>query len=249
MELSSKVALVTGGGTGLGLEISKALAGRGCAVAVNYPGANELAAREAVERLRTQGVQAEAVRGDVSREDEVDALVAGVVERFGRLDVLVNNAGTTAFVPMTDLDGMLPADWDRIMAVNLKGTYLASRAAAPHLRAHGNGAIVITASISGYRVAGSCLAYSVSKAGLIHLTRCLAVALAPEVRVSAVAPGFMDTGWYSTPVDVEAKAATTLLQRIPRLEDIAAMAVALIENDSLTGQTVAIDAGALLRVV
>ena len=248
MELSGKVALVTGGGTGLGLEILKALAGRGCAVAVNYPGANEQAAREAAEQLRAQGVEAEAVRGDVSREEDVDSLVAGVVERFGRLDVLVNNAGTTTFVPMTDLDGMLPTDWDRIMAVNLKGTYLVSRAAAPHLRAHGNGAIVITASISGLRVAGSCMAYSVSKAGLIHLTKCLAVALAPEVRVSALAPGFMDTGWYSTPVDVESKAATTLLGRIPKLEDIAAMAVALIENDSLTGQTVPIDAGVLLRV-
>src|SRR5205823_8774245 len=132
----------------------------------------------------------------------------------------INNAGTTAFVPMDDLEGMRPDDWDRILAVNVKGPYLVSRAAAPHLRAGGNGAIVSTASISGLRVGGSCLAYGVSKAGLIHLTRWLAVALAPEVRVNAIAPGSMETGWYPPEIrpDYAERAAATPLKRLPKLE-------------------------------
>ena len=249
MDLQGKVALVTGGGTGLGFAISTALAARGCAIAVNYPGAREEESAQAVESLRSAGVDADLVRADVSREDEVDALVRQVVARFGRLDVLINNAGTTVFVPMDDLDGMRPADWDRILAVNVKGPYLVSRAAAPHLRASGNGAIVNTASISGLRVGGSCLAYGVSKAGLIHLTRCLAVALAPSVRVNAIAPGSMATNWYPSEIrpDYDERAAATPLKRIPKLEDIAAMAVTLVENDSVTGQTVVVDSGVILR--
>jgi NAD(P)-dependent dehydrogenase (short-subunit alcohol dehydrogenase family) len=248
MDLQGKVALVTGGGTGLGFAISSALAARGCAIGVNYPGAREEESTQTVETLRTAGVDAALLRGDVSREQEVDLLVSQVVERFGRFDVLINNAGTTAFVPMDDLDGMRPAEWDRILAVNVKGPFLVSRAAAPHLRASGNGAIVNTASISGLRVGGSCLAYGVSKAGLIHLTRCLAVALAPTVRVNAIAPGSMATNWYPTEIrpDYDERAASTPLKRIPKLEDIAAMVVTLVENDSITGQTVVIDSGVLV---
>ena len=249
MDLQGKVALVTGGGTGLGFAISTALAARGCALAVNYPGAREEESTQAVASLRASGAEAELIRADVSREDEVDALIQQTVGRFGRLDVLINNAGTTVFVPMEDLDGMRPADWERIHAVNLKGPFLVSRAAAPHLRANGAGAIVNTASISGYRPAGSCLAYSVSKAGLIHLTRCLAVALAPEVRVNAIAPGSMATNWYPAEIrpDYDERGARTLLKRIPKLEDIAAIVVALAENDSVTGETVVVDAGVTLR--
>lgn len=245
MDLQAKVALVTGGGTGLGFAISTALAARGCAVAVNYPGAREEESAGAVESLRASGAEAELIRADITREDEVAAMIGRVVERFGRLDLLVNNAGTTVFVPMHDLDSMRPDDWDRIMTTNVKGAYLVSRAAAPHLRAHGNGAIVNTASISGLRPAGSCMAYSVSKAGVIHLTKCLAVALAPTIRVNAIAPGSMATGWYPAEIrpDYAERATQTLLQRIPSLEDIAAVAVTLLANDSMTGQTVAVDGG------
>jgi 3-oxoacyl-[acyl-carrier protein] reductase len=245
MDLQDKVALVTGGGTGLGFAISTELANRGCAVAVNYPGAREEESARAVESLHSGGADAELIRADITREDEVDAMIARVVERFGRLDVLANNAGTTVFVAMNDLDNMRPDDWDRIMTTNVKGTYLVSRAAAPHLRAHGNGAIVNTASISGLRPAGSCMAYSVSKAGVIHLTKCLAVALAPTIRVNAIAPGSMATNWYPAEIrpDYDERATHTLLRRIPTLEDIAAMAVDLLANDSVTGQTVAVDGG------
>lgn len=245
MDLQGRVALVTGGGTGLGFAISSELARRGCAVAVSYVGAREEESARAVESLRSGGTQAELIGADITREDQVDAMIARVVERFGRLDLLANNAGTTVFVPMHDLDNMRPDDWDRIMTTNVKGTYLVSRSAAPHLRAHGNGAIVNTASISGLRPAGSCMAYSVSKAGVIHLTRCLAVALAPTVRVNAIAPGSMATNWYPDEIrpDYEERATQTLLKRIPTLEDIAAMAVNLLANDSMTGQTVVVDGG------
>ena len=245
MDLRGKVALVSGGGTGLGFAISNTLANRGCAVAVNYPGAREDESARAVEQLRAGGADAELIRADITREDEVEAMIRRVVERFGRLDLLANNAGTTVFVPMNDLDNMRPDDWDRIMTTNVKGTYLVSRTAAPHLRANGNGAIVNTASISGLRPAGSCMAYSVSKAGVIQLTRCLAVALAPAVRVNAIAPGSMATNWYPAEIrpDYDERGKLTLLKRIPTVEDIAAMAMNLLENDSVTGQTVVVDAG------
>jgi 3-oxoacyl-[acyl-carrier protein] reductase len=246
MDLSGRVALVTGGGTGLGLAISTALAARGCAVAVNYS-RSEQEAQQATESLRAAGVDADVVRADVSQEAEVDGLIRQVVERFGRLDVLVNNAATTAFIAMDNLEGMLPADWDRIMAVNTKGPFLVSRAAAPHLRQRG-GAIVNVASVAGLRPAGSSLAYCVSKAGLIHLTRCLAVALAPRVRVNSVSPGFMETRWQDAVApQFEEIATRSLLKRNVPVEDVAAAVVMLAENDSTTGQTLVLDAGIVMH--
>ncbi len=244
MDFAGKVAIVTGGGTGMGKAISTQLAAAGAAVVVNYSRSADDAAATVAE-IEAAGGKAVAVKADVADAAQVASLVEQTVDRYGRLDVVVNNAGTTVFVPMNDLDNMRPDDWDRIMTTNVKGTYLVSRAAAPHLRAHGNGAIVNTASISGLRPAGSCMAYSVSKAGVIHLTKCLAVALAPTVRVNAIAPGSMATNWYPQEIrpDYEERATHTLLKRIPTLEDIAAMAVNLLANDSVTGQTVAIDAG------
>jgi 3-oxoacyl-[acyl-carrier protein] reductase len=248
MNLQDKVALITGGGTGLGLAISTALAARGCAVAVNYS-RSEQEAREAADRLRRGGVNAEPLRADVGDEADVERLIRQVVDRFGGLDIVVNNAAITVFVPLDDLDGMLPADWDRIMSVNTKGPYLVARAAAPHLRQRGGGAIVNVASIAGLRPAGSSLAYCVSKAALIHLTRCLAVALAPSIRVNCVAPGFMETRWQSVlPAGRSAEiAAAALLERNVPVEDVASLVLSLIENESLTGQTVAADAGVSVR--
>src|SRR5262249_49962481 len=147
MELRGKVALVTGGGTGLGRAISELLAERGCAVAVNYS-RSEREARETVEALRAAGAEAEAVQADVSVDAEVRAMVARIAERFGGLDVVVNNAGTTRFVRHSDLEGMLEADWDRIQAVNAKGPFLVTRAALPEMARRGAGAVVNVASIA-----------------------------------------------------------------------------------------------------
>lgn len=244
MNLQGKAALVTGGGTGLGKEIALQLAAKGCHVAVNYSRSAE-EANETVGELKTRGVDALAVKADVSKKAEVDAMVDAVVREFGGLQVLINNAGTTVFVPMAELEGISEDDWDRVIDVNLKGSWLCARAAAPHMKQAGEGRIVLTTSISGLRAGGSSMVYAVSKAGMQMLSRCLALALAPEVTVNTVAPGIMDTRWGlrwgQEALDRMAREAP--LKRYPSLKDIAAGAIFLCENDSMTGQTLVIDAG------
>src|SRR5215203_3079080 len=196
MEIEGKVAIVTGSATGMGRATALMLAERGCNVVVNYtrsqPEAEETAA--AVEQA---GAQALLVRADVSRDAECGEMVRQTVERFGRLDVLVNNAGTTYFVPHADLEAMTEEMWDRILAVNVKGTFFMSRAAAPAMRAGDGGAIVNVSSTVGVRAGGSSIAYAASKAAVINLTVSLARVLAPEIRVNCVAPGFIDTRWLA----------------------------------------------------
>ena len=156
--------------------------------------------------------------------------------------------GTTVFVPMDDLEGLTEADWDRVLAVNTKGSWLVSKAAAPHMKRAGQGRIVMTTSISGLRAGGSSMAYAVSKAGIQMLSRCLALALAPEITVNTVAPGIMDTRWGlrwgQEALDRMAREAP--LKRYPSLKDVAAAAVFLCESDSMTGQTMVVDAGRLM---
>lgn len=244
MELRGKAALVTGGGTGLGRAIALGLARDGADVAVNYS-RSEREARETVAELEALGVRAFAVQADVSAPEAVQRLIAEVAERFGGLHVLVNNAGTTKFAAFADLEAIAPEDWDRIMAVNLKGPWLCTRAAAPILRAAGGGTVLNVASIAGLQPSGSSLPYSVSKAGLIHLTRGLALALAPQIRVNAIAPGFMVTRWGMlwTEEARASAAARAALKRHVGIEDAADAALALIRNDSITGQTLVVDAG------
>jgi 3-oxoacyl-[acyl-carrier protein] reductase len=172
--------------------------------------------------------------------------VSDCLGAFGRLDALVNNAARTAIVPMTDLDGVSDDDWDAIMGLNVKSPWVLARASANALRAN-HGSIVNVSSISGLRPAGSSLAYCVSKAALLHLTRCLAVALAPDVRVNAIAPGFMPTRWGMRFGDeLDSIAAASPLQRLVPAEDAARATVELIRNESITGETIVIDAGLLL---
>jgi 3-oxoacyl-[acyl-carrier protein] reductase len=244
MDLAGKVALVTGGGTGLGREISLQLAGRGCDVAVNYSRSAD-DAEATVRDIAALGRRAIAVQADVSQSDQVGAMVERVVGELGGLQILINNAGTTVFVAMHDLDGLSEADWDRVLDVNTKGSWLVSKAVAPHMKRAGGGRIVMTTSISGLRAGGSSMAYAVSKAGIQMLSRCLAIALAPEITVNTVAPGIMDTRWGlrwgQEALDRMAREAP--LKRYPSLQDIAAAAVFLCENDSMTGQTIVVDAG------
>jgi 3-oxoacyl-[acyl-carrier protein] reductase len=244
VNLQGKVALVTGGGTGLGKEIALQLADRGCHVAVNYSrSADE--ANQTVAELKAKGVKALAVKADVSKKAEVDTMVETVVRELGGFQVLISNAGTTVFVPMADLEGISEDDWDRVMDVNVKGSWLCAKAAAPHMKKAGEGRIVLTTSISGLRAGGSSMVYAVSKAGMQMLSRCLALALAPDVTVNTVAPGIMDTRWGlrwgQEALDRMAQEAP--LKRYPSLKDIAAGAIFLCENDSMTGQTLVIDAG------
>lgn len=246
MDPKNKVALVTGGGTGLGKEISLKLAAAGALVAVNYSRSAGDAAKT-VSEIESVGTEAMTVKADVSQSSDVQRMVEEVVERFGGIDILINNAGTTVFVPFDDLDGMTEKDWDEIMAVNLRGPFLCSKAVAPFMEDRGAGKIINISSTGGIRPSGSCIAYSVSKAAENMLGRCLAIALAPQIQVNNVAPGLLDTRWGrkwgdSATNDYKGRA---LLGRLPELDDVAEAVMYLVRNDSVTAQTVIVDAGVL----
>lgn len=249
MELKGRVAIVTGGGTGIGRATSIRLAHSGVkAVVVNYS-RSERDAKATAEEVRSLGAESLPLQADVADEGQVKAMIATTVETYGQLDVLVNNAGTTHFVPHSDLDGLTDAVWDEILRVNLKGTFFCCRAAASELRKT-KGAIVNVASIAGHRASGSSIAYAVSKAGVIQLTRGLALALAPDVRVNSVSPGLVSTRWFRQRFGDEAAVAqeesfvnTTPLRRIAGPDDVAHAILALIENDVVTGQDVVVDGG------
>lgn len=249
VDLQGRVAVVTGGGTGLGREVALQLAAAGCDVAVNYSRSAAEATATAAD-VRALGRRAMAVQADVASKADVDAMMAAVAATLGRLDVLVCSAGSTVFVPYRDLEGISEADWDRIYAVNVKGPWFCARAAAPHMRRRGGGRIVNVASLAGTIVSGSSLAYATSKAALLHLTRMLAVALAPDdILVNAVAPGLLDTRWIAgfSDADREGMRLRSPLKRIPTVADTAAMVVLLCRTDSITGQAPVIDAGNSLR--
>ena len=249
MELSGKCAIVTGSAVGVGRATALELAKRGANVVVNYSRSEE-EAKETVAMVEALGANALLVRADVSNDAEVRAMVAAAVDAFGGVHVLVNNAGTTAFVDFADLEGMTEELWDRILAVNLKGPFFCARAAAEAMKSSGEGAIVNIASIAGVKAIGSSIAYAASKAGLINLTVALARVLAPEVRVNCVAPGFIDTRWLRQGLGdfyelaKQRTAEQTPLGRVATPEDVAQITLSLIEGaDFVTGQTIVIDGG------
>jgi NAD(P)-dependent dehydrogenase (short-subunit alcohol dehydrogenase family) len=249
MELAGRVAIVTGGGTGIGRATSLRLADSGArAVVVNYfRSADE--AEATAEDVRALGAESVAHRADVADEAQVKAMVGSAVDRYGSLDVLVNNAGTTHFIPHPDLDALTDEVWNDILSVNLKGTFFCCRAAAPELKKSA-GAIVNVASIAAHRASGSSIAYAVSKAGIVQLTRALELALAPEVRVNSVSPGLVSSRWFSrrfgdeaAAVQEETFARATPLRKIATPDDVARAVIALLENDLVTGQDLVIDGG------
>jgi len=239
MELRGKVALVTGGNGGLGQRICHALAREGVHIAVMYAQSKD---------------QAEGVARDLASQytdgAAVENLVAAVTARFGRLDILINDAAFNKSVPFQDLDGLTIDLWEKIMAVNLTGPMRLIKAAAPALKASGAGRIVNISSVAGLGPTGSSIAYAVSKAGLIHLTRCMAVALAPETLVNCVAPGLLE-GTRATanlrPEQIERSAASSLLQKAADKEDCADMVVTMCRTETMTGQTIVIDAGRIFH--
>ncbi len=246
MELRGAVALVTGGNGGLGQRICHALAREGVHVAVMYAQSREAAEAVARDLATSHQVNAAAFGCDITDAAAVEQLVAAVTARFGRLDILVNDAAYNKAVAFQDLDGLTPALWEKIMAVNLTGPMLLTKAVAPVMKAQGRGRVVNIASVAGLGPNGSSIAYAVSKAGLIHLTRCMAVAMAPETLVNCVAPGLLE-GTRATanlaPGFIERSAATALLKKPADKEDCADMVVTMCRSETMTGQTVVIDAG------
>lgn len=194
MEIKGGAALITGASSGIGAATAVRLAGRGCNVAVNYRG-NAEGADEVVAACRAAGVEAIALQGDVAQDDDCRRLAEAVRERWGRIDALVNNAGTTRFVDAADLEALTAADFTNAYAVNVIGAFQMSRAVAPAMKATGAGAIVNVSTYAAAIGAGSSIAYTASKGALNTLTLSLARVLAPEIRVNCVAPTLTDTRW------------------------------------------------------
>ena len=245
---SRKAALVTGGATGIGRSAVLALARAGFDVAVNYS-SSETAARETAAEAEKLGAGTLLVRCDVSDEKGVRAMLRAVEEKFQRLDVLVNNAGTTASWKPRDLDTLSLEEWDRVFAVNVRGLFQVTRAAVPLLK-KSQGCVINTASIVGLRPGPQPLPYAASKAAVVNLTKTLAWNLGPEIRVNAVAPGWMEGDWmkrmlkdkYGDLMDKRARA--TPLKRVVTADDVAETMLSLIQsNRFVTGEVVVIDGG------
>ncbi|MCI3948359.1 MAG: Granaticin polyketide synthase putative ketoacyl reductase 2 [Acidimicrobiales bacterium] len=241
--LDGKVALVTGSSSGIGEAVARSLAAEGARVVVN-----STRSVEAGERVAGELPDATYVQADVADEAAARRLVDATVERYGRLDVLVNNAGTTAVIPHHDLESATPDVWRRIFDVNVIGTWQLTVAALPHLRATGAGSVVNITSLAGVRQTGSSIPYAASKAALNHMTRLLANVVGPEVRVNAVAPGLVDTPWTADWDTVrEVVRSSAPLQRTATPEDIAQMVLALVVSAYTTGAVVVVDGGLGLR--
>jgi 3-oxoacyl-[acyl-carrier protein] reductase len=246
MELKGAVAVITGGNGGLGQRICHALAKEGAHIAVVCARSIDDAERVAGEMIAQHGVQAAAFACDVTQPAQLQKLVDDVVKRFGRLDILVNDAAYNKAIAFSDLDGLTTEEWSKIIDVNLTGPMHAIKAVAPVMRKQGRGRIVNIASIAGLMPGGSSIAYAVSKAGLIHLTRCMSVALAPEVLVNCVAPGLLE-GTRATAnlsnSQIEKSAAGSLLKRAADKDDCADQVVVMCRTETMTGQTMVIDSG------
>ena len=249
MNVEGKAAIVTGAGTGVGRATALQLAELGCSVLVNYSRSQEAAEAVAAE-AQERGVKSLAIRADVAVDAECRAMVAAAEQAFGRLDVLVNNAGTTTFIPHADLEAVSDEDWSRILQVNLVGPFHCTRAARDLLHADGGGEIVMTSSVAGLIGTGSSIPYCASKAALNSLTVTLARALGPEIRVNAVAPGFIEGEWlkqgFGDAYEIIKRGIMqkSPLNRVCTPEDVAAVIVGLITGPDLTtGHVLPVDGG------
>ena len=252
MDLDGKAAIVTGAGTGVGAATARALARRGCAVLANYSRSKD-GAEETAAAAAALGVKSLAFRADVSQDADCRAMVQAAVDAFGRLDVLVNNAGTTTFVPHADLEKLDAEAWQSIMAVNVVGPFQCARAAKAAMEESDGGDVVNVSSVAGLVGTGSSIPYCASKAALNNLTVTLARVLAPKIRVNAVAPGFIDGSWLQEGLGeafdtikshIKSRAA---LGEVCTPDDVSDAILSLITgSDLVTGHVLPVEGGMLI---
>jgi len=254
MNLTDAVCIVTGSAAGIGAACAARLASKGARVAINFTkSASE--AQEVAAVCQAAGGQAMVVRADVSSDDDCRRLAQIVLEKWGRIDGLVNNAGTTKFVPHGDLTALDSADFQRIFGVNVIGPFQMVRAVATAMQRQGAGSIVNVSSIAGLTGMGSSVAYAASKGALNTMTLSLARALGPAIRVNAVCPGFVETRWLTSGLGAEYEArkknyeAITPLKATVLPEDVADAVVWLLEGaGKVTGELITVDSGVHLGV-
>ena len=256
MDLKGKVAIVTGSATGIGAAVALTLARRGANIVVNYT-KSEKEARETADAARKVGVDVRVVQADVAKDVDCRKLAQTALDAWGRIDILVNNAGTTKFAAHHDLDALTAEDFANIYAVNVIGPFQMIRACAESMRASGEGAVVNVSSIAGVRGIGSSVAYAASKGALNNMTVSLARALAPAIRVNAVCPGYVATGWFQKRFGddafkriTETQAQVAPLKRAADGEEIAKTVsfFAGPESRHITGETLLTDGGLHLNI-
>ncbi|KAJ4129782.1 hypothetical protein NW768_006751 [Fusarium equiseti] len=249
-EIKGSVILVTAGTSGLGLAVAKKLVQLGANIVINYA-SNTQRAEDAMSQLKrlakehTPPPMCRAIRADVTKKSEIERLVAETVEEMGGLDAIVSNAGWTKFADFFNLDDNVDEDiWDKCYAANVKSHLFLCHAAKRYLD-DAKGAFVMTSSVAGVKPSGSSIAYSVTKAAQIHLAKSLAMVMAPNIRVNAVSPGFMETNWIADfpQSKIEEAKEKTLLKQITQVDDVADQIILLLRSQSITGINVVIDSG------
>lgn len=253
MDIKGGVTIVTGSATGVGAACVKLLASKGCNVVINYT-KSEAEAKETQAECDALGVETLLVQADVSVDADCRRMAQAAIDKWGRIDGLINNAGTTHFMNHANLEGLSADDFQRIYAVNVIGPYQMTRAVVPQMQAQGNGAVVNVSSVAGVMGVGSSIAYTASKGALNTMTLSLARALGPEVRVNTICPGFIQGRWLRGGLGdevyeaaVAAQERNTPLKKAGTPEDMAQAAVWFVEGaDLITGEILIVDAGSHL---
>ncbi len=246
IDFKNKVFIITGGGTGVGKATALKLADMGAKLVINYSN-SETEAKKVVEEIIEKGGTAFTFKANVANEHEVNEMIHQTITQFERLDGLVNNASITAQIPMNDLESATDDVWDSLYDVNVKGMFHCVKAAVPHMKKQKSGAIVNVGSVAGTTGIGSSIPYAATKAAIHTMTKSLAIALAPHIRVNCISPGAVDTRWWAGNEDKMYQLAGNLpLQRISSPEDIADAILFQLKQESVTGQVFTIDNGQTL---
>ena len=245
MNLEGKVAIVTGGTGGLGWRICKKLSSHKMKIVLVYLNSKDLA-EEYVNELKKEGGEAFAIAADITTEAGITSMMDAAISQFGGVDALVLDAAFNQFVKFSELENLTPELWNKIISYNLTSPYLAMRIIGPEMKRRGGGRIVTISSVAGFQPSGSSIAYCTSKAGLIHLTHCMAVALAPTVLVNGVAPGLMEGTRMTANLSsehVENARNAALIKKAADRDDVAEVVRLFVETDSITGQNLVVDGG------